>query len=81
MVSGRGSAHEYMYWEHAGYSAIRKGDWKGFKKVTDTQWQLYDLRTDRDEQIDVAKDQPEIVKDFNEKWGQWAVSHQVLPKK
>ena len=78
--TGKGSEHEYMYWEHSGYSAIRKGDWKAFKKVEDTHWELYDLRTDRDEQINVAKDHPELITELNDKWYVWAKSHQVLPK-
>lgn len=79
-INGKGSEHEYMYWEHSGYSAIRKGDWKAFKKVEDTNWELYDLRTDRDEQINVSKDHQELVKELNDKWYSWANSHQVLPK-
>ncbi len=79
--TGKGSEHEYMYWEHAGYSAIRKDEWKAYKEVKNTDWELYDLRTDRDEQINVAKDHPELVKELNDKWYQWANSHQVLPKK
>ncbi|NEW81304.1 MAG: arylsulfatase [Mariniphaga sp.] len=80
-IEGKGSEHKYMYWEHSGYSAIRKGDWKAYKKVADSVWELYDLRTDRDEQINVAKDHPELVKELNDKWYEWANSHQVLPKK
>lgn len=78
--TGKGSEHEYMYWEHSGYSAIRKGDWKAFKKVDDTNWELYNLRTDRDEQINVAKDHPDLITELNDKWYTWAKNHQVLPK-
>ena len=81
IINGKGTSHEYMYWEHSGHSAIRKGDWKACKEVTKPNWELYDLRTDRDEQINVAKDHPELVKELNAKWHQWANSHQVLPKK
>lgn len=80
-VSGKGSKHEYMYWEHSGHSAIRKGDWKAVKDVAKTEWELYDLCTDRDEQINVAQSHPELVKELNDKWYEWANSHQVLPKK
>ena len=76
----KGSEHAYMFWEHEGYSAIRKGDWKAYKEVAKTDWELYDLRTDRDEQINVAKDHPELVKELNDKWYDWANSHLVLPK-
>jgi arylsulfatase len=80
-VNGKEKEHPYMFWEHSGFSAIRKGDWKAYKKVNDTNWELYDLRTDRDEQINIAVKQPELVKELNDKWYEWANSHQVLPKK
>lgn len=80
-TKGKGKQAPYMYWEHEGYSAIRKGDWKAYKKVNDTDWELYDLRTDRDEQINVAKSHLELVQELNDKWYEWANSHQVLPKR
>jgi arylsulfatase len=80
-IKGKGSEHPYMFWEHEGYSAIRKGDWKAYKEVAKTDWELYDFRTDRDEQINVSKSHPELVKELNDKWYEWANSHQVLPKK
>ena len=81
IVKGKGTTHEYMFWEHSGHSAIRKGDWKACKEVVKTDWELYDLRTDRVEQINVAKNNPELVKELNDKWYKWANSHQVLPKR
>lgn len=80
-VNGKGKEHQYMFWEHSDFSAIRKGDWKAFKKVTDADWELYDLKTDRDEQINLAEKQPMLVKELNDKWYGWATSHQVLQKK
>jgi arylsulfatase len=80
-IKGKGSEHPYMYWEHEGYSAIRKGDWKAYKEVAKTEWELYDLRTHRDEQINVSKSHPELVKELNDKCYEWANNHQVLPKK
>ena len=81
IVKGKGTTHEYMFWEHSGHSAIRKGDWKACKEVAKTDWELYDLRTDRGEQINVAKNNPELVKELNDKWYKWANSHQVIPKR
>jgi arylsulfatase len=81
MVSLQNVSHRYMYWEHSGFSAIRKGDWKAYKKVTETDWELYNLQTDRAEQINVAGEHPGLVKELNDKWYEWANSHQVLPKK
>jgi arylsulfatase A-like enzyme len=80
LINGKGKEHPFMFWEHSGYSAIRKGDWKAYKPVSDTEWELFDLRTDRDEQTNVSKAHPELVKELNDKWYEWANSHQVLPK-
>ena len=79
LVSLKKINHTYMYWEHSGYSAIRKGDWKAYKKVSDKELELYNLATDRSEQISVAGNHPDLVKELNEKWYQWATTHQVLP--
>lgn len=81
VIKGKGKQHDYLYWEHAGFSAIRKEDWKAFKAVNDSVWELYDLRTDRDEQINVAKEHQDLIDEINDKWYEWANSHQVLPKK
>ena len=79
--TGKGKGHKYMYWEHSGFSAIRKGDWKAYKKVDDTEWELYDLRTDRAEKNNVAGRQPDLVKKLNDKWNKWANSYHVFPKR
>jgi arylsulfatase A-like enzyme len=80
LITGKGKEHPFMFWEHSGYSAVRKGDWKAYKPVSATEWELFDLRTDRDEQINVSKANQELVKELNDKWYEWANSHQVLPK-
>lgn len=79
-VSMKDVGHKYMYWEHSGFSAIRKGDWKAYKKVSEKEWELYDLQTDRSEQFNVALKHPGLVKELNDRWDAWANSHQVLPK-
>ena len=76
----KGVDHKYMFWEHSGFSAIRKGDWKAYKKVADTVWELYDLKTDRAEQHNIASSNPDLVRELNDKWYEWANTHQVLPK-
>ncbi len=62
------SKHEYMYWEYpeaGGSKAIRIDDWKGLildiKKGND-EMMLFDLSKDPREQINLAKDHPEIIK-------------------
>lgn len=79
--TGTGQAHEYMYWEHIGNCAIRKGDWKAVKRLEDEKWLLYNIKDDRIESTDHSAQHPEIVKELNDKWYEWANSHFVLPKK
>jgi arylsulfatase A-like enzyme len=71
--------HEYMFWEHEGNQAVRKGDWKAVKD-RDRQWELFNLAADRTEEKDVSKQQPDILKDLTTHWENWANSHFVFPK-
>lgn len=76
-----GEVHEYMYWEHQNNSAIRKGKWKALKRVDEKEWKLYNIEEDRIESKDVATEHPELIKELNDKWYEWADTHYVLPKK
>jgi arylsulfatase len=81
-LSGRKiKGHEWMFWEHSGFCAVRHGDWKAYKELTDTVWQLYNLANDRMESHDISRDHPEMVHEMNNKWYEWANSHRVLPKR
>lgn len=64
--------HEYLYFEFpekGGQLAIRMGDWKGvktgLKKNPQAPWQLFNLRTDRNETTDVAAQHPDILRKFD----------------
>ncbi|MCG8580133.1 MAG: arylsulfatase [Bacteroidales bacterium] len=73
--------HEYMFWEHQNNCAIRYGDRKAVKRLSDKEWELYDLSSDRAEQFNLADQHSELVKHLNDKWKEWAHSHKVFPKK
>lgn len=72
--------HEYMYWEHEGNQAVRKGNWKAVKDGKSTVWDLYDLATDRDEEHNLASAKPDVLKDLTEHWLAWAKKDFVLPR-
>jgi len=61
------SEHEFLYWEfpsYQGQQAVRMGDWKGVRKNIfkgNMDIELYNLRSDITESIDVANEHPEIV--------------------
>lgn len=65
--------HEYLYFEFSektGQVAVRLGDWKGvksnMKKNKNAPWEIYNLKTDEKESVDVAAQHPELVKKFEE---------------
>ena len=64
--------HKYLYFEYpekGGQLAIRMGDWKAvktdLKKNPLNPWQLFNLKTDRNETTDVAAAHPEMLKEFD----------------
>lgn len=61
--------HDFLFFEFpekGGQVAIRMGDWKGVRvdvrKNPQAVWQLFNLKTDRNETTDVAAQNPEIIK-------------------
>jgi arylsulfatase len=58
----------FLFFEHAGHEALRNDDWKIVHK-NGAPWELYNMRNDRAETLDVANDFPEIlqkmVREFN----------------
>jgi len=56
---------DYFYWElHEGkpLQAVRLGNWKAVKNGPSASIELYDLKTDRGEQNDIAASHPDIIK-------------------
>tara|TARA_R110002096_G_scaffold227673_1_gene417079 strand:+ start:6188 stop:7618 length:1431 start_codon:yes stop_codon:yes gene_type:complete len=53
--------HNYLYWEDPRSSAVRMGDWKAIKPNKQSDYELYDLSTDVEEQHNLAAEQPEIL--------------------
>jgi arylsulfatase A-like enzyme len=60
---GRGEQkeHEYLYWENAGSTAVRIGDWKAVRPSKKAQFELYNLGPDIEELHDVAADHPDVI--------------------
>lgn len=56
-----------LWWLHEGNRAIRIGDWK-LVAAKDDAWSLYDLKTDRAEQHDLAKKMPDKVEELAAAW-------------
>jgi arylsulfatase A-like enzyme len=60
-------SRDSIWWLHEGNRAIRVGDWKLVAAKGDA-WSLYDLRTDRAEQHDLASQIPEKVSELSALW-------------
>ena len=58
---------ESLWWYHEGNRALRVGDWKLVAAKGDA-WELYDLRTDRAEQNNLAAKMPDKVKELERIW-------------
>ena len=64
--------HGYLYFEYpekGGQVAVRMGNWKGvktnLKKDPRAPWQLFNLKTDRNETTDVALQHPDVLQELD----------------
>jgi len=67
----------YLYFEHIGNKAVRKGPWKLVnnkeKKVNPNEtWKLFNIDNDPGEMFDLAEKYPEKVIDFINQYEKWA---------
>ncbi len=59
---------ECLFFKHEGNRALRVGDWKIVASGANSNWELYDLSTDRSESLDLANQHPERVKKLAQLW-------------
>lgn len=71
-------SHPTLYWEHIGNAAIRREPWK-LVRDHPSDWELYDVSTDRAELHDLAAEHSELVAELAEQWQEWARRVGVLP--
>ena len=69
-----------LFWEHEGNAAIRLGDYKLVREGLNGDWELFDLKSDRTEQNNLAGDQPNRVNDMLQQWRSWARTVNAMPK-
>ncbi len=60
--------HEFLYFHHMNNKAIRVGDWKLVAKGKDGPWELYNVKADRRESMDLAEERPEKVRQMAALW-------------
>jgi arylsulfatase len=67
-----------IFWEHEGNRAVRDGRWKLVARENQP-WELYDIKGDRTEMINLATKYDKKVKELSARWDAWASRAQVLP--
>lgn len=60
-----------LFWEHQGNRAVRSGKWKLVSKYPEDVWELYNIETDRTENTDLSKENPEIVEELSKAYDAW----------
>ncbi len=79
---------DFIFWEHSGNRAIRIGDWKlvsktgkqkTFGEADENKWELYDLKIDPTERINLAAKYPGKTKELAEKWEMEAIRTKAKP--
>ncbi|MCX6839513.1 MAG: arylsulfatase [Verrucomicrobia bacterium] len=73
-------ARDSLWWLHEDNKAIRVGDWKLVAAKGDV-WALYNLKTDRAEQNDLATKMPDKVKELEAAWQKQTDDFTALVKK
>jgi arylsulfatase len=77
--SGKPIQRDALFWEHEENRAIRVGDWKLVALWHDHPWELYDMAKDRTEMNNLARAEPQRVKEMATLWEKWARRTQALP--
>ena len=71
---------EPVFWEHEGNRAVRLGDYKLVMTWDDKKpenWELYNVRRDRTEMLDLSKQMPDKVEEMKKMWYKWAQNSMV----
>lgn len=65
--------HEALYWRTAGGAsyAVRKGNYKLSKRMSDEKLLLFDLESDKREINDIAVQKPELLKELKSLYDNW----------
>ena len=63
--------HDALFWRSEYHKAVRKGDWKLIQDDLSKRTILYHIKTDKNEQHNVASDNPEIVKGLQADFQKW----------
>lgn len=65
------NGHDYLFWEHEGSRAVREGQWK-IVSLPKSNWELYDMESDRSELNNLARSNPDKVAAMEVQYYNWA---------
>ena len=66
-----------VFFEHEGNRGVRSGNWKLVANKDSSQYELYDLATDRAESTDLSTVYPDKQIELRKKWEAWAIRNMV----
>tara|TARA_E500000178_G_scaffold356350_1_gene433599 strand:- start:22 stop:1638 length:1617 start_codon:yes stop_codon:yes gene_type:complete len=66
--------HGILWWEFTGNRAVREGNWKLVWDRKIQNWELYHMRHDRTEMVDLALQYPDKVRKMASSWSSWAIN-------
>lgn len=82
LFRGESLAERTLYFDHFEASAIRKSKWKLLKsnaRCPHTDWELYDMESDRCETNDRVNQYPDLAKAMEQEWLEWAIRVKIHP--
>jgi arylsulfatase len=68
-----------LFFDHEGWSGMRQGRWKINRRIKSTEWELYDLKNDPYENVNLAEKYPRKLKRLSAKWEKMAKEMGVRP--
>jgi arylsulfatase len=75
------NGNEILFFEHSGNRAVRKGDWKIVSATPGNKWELYNIKNDRSELINLSTKFPARVQELEKLYDEWAARAGVLTLK
>ncbi len=68
-----------LYFEHLGKCGVIEGSWK-IVRFRDEPWELYNLKSDRSEILNLTTEFPDKLNDLIGKYNRWVQENKVLPR-
>ena len=74
LCEGAPSPHRSLYFQFRTHTALRMGDWKIVREQSEHAWQLFNLKDDPSESMDLASTKSQRVKHLQSELNRWETS-------